>query len=160
MRKHGSGHIVNVSSIATQAHPPRFAAYAASKSALDAFSRCLDAEVRADGVAVTTVHMPLVRTAMTAPTSVYRGLPMLGTEEAAEMVLRGLLTRTHEVSTRLGKLGEVLTSVTPSLASLVMSAAYAILPDTTPPRDGAAPAASPMGAEALALSQVMRGVHL
>jgi NAD(P)-dependent dehydrogenase (short-subunit alcohol dehydrogenase family) len=161
MRERGSGQIVNVSSIATQAHPPRFAAYAASKSALDSFSRCLDAEVRADGVAVTTIHMPLVRTAMTAPTSVYRTLPMMGADDAAELVLRGLLTRAHEVSTRLGKLGEVLTSVTPALASLIMSAAYAILPDTGEVAgNGDAAARARFGAEALALGQVMRGVHL
>ena len=33
------GHVVNVSSIGVQTHPPRFAAYVASKAALDAFQR-------------------------------------------------------------------------------------------------------------------------
>ena len=39
MRERGSGHIVNISSIGVQTNPPRFSAYVASKSALDAFTR-------------------------------------------------------------------------------------------------------------------------
>src|SRR3954469_7752618 len=38
MRARKRGHIVNVSSIGVQTYPPRFAAYIASKAALDAFS--------------------------------------------------------------------------------------------------------------------------
>ena len=40
MRERKSGHIINVSSIGAQTNTPRFSAYVASKSALDAFSRC------------------------------------------------------------------------------------------------------------------------
>ena len=39
MRKRKSGHIINISSIGAQTNTPRFSAYVASKSALDAFSR-------------------------------------------------------------------------------------------------------------------------
>src|SRR5947209_4173786 len=39
MRERRSGHIVNVSSIGVQTNPPRFAAYVASKAALDAWTR-------------------------------------------------------------------------------------------------------------------------
>ena len=39
MRERKSGHIINVSSIGAQTNTPRFSAYVASKSALDAFSR-------------------------------------------------------------------------------------------------------------------------
>ncbi len=37
-RATGGGHIVNVSSIGVQTNPPRFAAYVASKSALDGWT--------------------------------------------------------------------------------------------------------------------------
>ena len=40
MRERKSGQIINVSSIGVQTNTPRFSAYVASKSALDAFSRC------------------------------------------------------------------------------------------------------------------------
>ncbi|HEY6780238.1 MAG TPA: SDR family oxidoreductase, partial [Thermoleophilaceae bacterium] len=55
------GHIINVSSIGAQTNTPRFSAYVASKSALDAFSRCVAPEVLGDNVDFTTVYMPLVR---------------------------------------------------------------------------------------------------
>ena len=41
MREQGFGHIVNISSIGLQVNTPRFAAYLASKAALDAFSRSI-----------------------------------------------------------------------------------------------------------------------
>ncbi len=77
MRERGSGHIVNVSSIGVQTNPPRFSAYVASKAALDAFSRVVASEVIGDGVTFTTIHMPLVRTPMIAPTKMYDAFPTL-----------------------------------------------------------------------------------
>ena len=75
MKEHGGGHIINITSIGGQTYPPRFAAYVASKAALDAYSRCLASEVAADGIDITTVHMPLVRTPMIAPTGIYKNFP-------------------------------------------------------------------------------------
>src|SRR5205814_3740632 len=57
MRERKSGHIINVSSIGVQTNTPRFSAYVASKSALDAFSRCVAPEVIGDGINITTVYM-------------------------------------------------------------------------------------------------------
>ena len=48
MREQKSGHIVNVSSIGVQTNPPRFSAYVASKSALDAFTRVASSETIGD----------------------------------------------------------------------------------------------------------------
>jgi NAD(P)-dependent dehydrogenase (short-subunit alcohol dehydrogenase family) len=161
MRERGRGHIVNISSIGAQTYPPRFAAYVASKAALDAFARCLAAEVVADGVAVTEVHMPLVRTPMIAPTSIYRSFPTISPEEAAEMVVTALITRPPEVSTRLGRFGQVVSAVAPGVSELVMSAAYAVLPESAPRREGEAPPAeAPVSPEAWALGRLMRGIHL
>src|SRR5438128_10295049 len=44
MRERKSGHVINVSSIGVQTNPPRFAAYVASKSALDAWTRVVGSE--------------------------------------------------------------------------------------------------------------------
>src|SRR5947209_8867488 len=60
MRERKSGHIVNISTIGLQVNTPRFAAYVASKAALDAFSRSMAPDVVGDGVHVTTIYMPLV----------------------------------------------------------------------------------------------------
>ncbi len=161
MRERGRGHVINISSIGAQTFPPRFAAYVASKAALDAFSRCLAPEVAADGVAITEIHMPLVRTPMIAPTSIYRNFPTISPDEAADMVVQSMLSRPPEVSTRLGKAGQVTNAVSPGLAQLLMSAAYAVLPDSAPRKDGegrAEPAT--VSPEAWALGRLMRGIHL
>jgi NAD(P)-dependent dehydrogenase (short-subunit alcohol dehydrogenase family) len=162
MRDRGDGHIVNVSSIGAQTYPPRFAAYVASKAALDAFSRCLAPEVTSDGVAITEIHMPLVRTPMIAPTSIYKSFPTISPDEAAEMVIKAIMTRPHEVSTRLGKFGQLTNNVAPGLAQLLMTAAYAVLPDSAPKAgsDGAEKKEAPVSVEAYALGQLMRGIHL
>ena len=86
MRERRSGQIINISSIGVQTNTPRFSAYVASKAALDAFSRCMASEIIDDGVEVTTIHMPLVRTNMIAPTKLYDHFPAITPDEAGEMV--------------------------------------------------------------------------
>ena len=90
------GHIINVSSIGVQTHTPRFSAYVASKAALDAWSRCVASEVVDDGVHITTIYMPLVRTPMIAPTKMYDAFPTITPEEAAEMITRAMITQAEE----------------------------------------------------------------
>jgi NAD(P)-dependent dehydrogenase (short-subunit alcohol dehydrogenase family) len=158
MRQRGRGHILNISSIGAQTYPPRFAAYVASKAALDAFSRCLAPEVAHDGIAITEINMPLVRTPMIEPTSMYRSFPTISPEEAADMVVQAIISRPHEVSTRLG---QVMNAVTPGLSQLVMSAAYAALPDSAPRGDGEGGGEeATVSPEAWAVGRLMRGIHL
>jgi NAD(P)-dependent dehydrogenase (short-subunit alcohol dehydrogenase family) len=161
MRERRRGQIINISSIGAQTYPPRFAAYVASKAALDAFSRCLAPEVAGDGVAITEIHMPLVRTPMIAPTSIYKSFPTISPDEAAEMVVQSMISRPPEVSTRLGKAGAVTNAVNPGLSQLLMSAAFAVLPDSAPRKDadGRAEPAQ-VSPEAWALGRLMRGIHL
>ena len=102
MRERGFGHIVNVSSIGVQTSPPRFSAYVASKSALDAWTRVVSSEVIGDGVSFTTIHMPLVRTPMIAPTKMYDHFPTISPEEAADLICEGLRARPKSINTKLG----------------------------------------------------------
>jgi NAD(P)-dependent dehydrogenase (short-subunit alcohol dehydrogenase family) len=160
MRERGSGHVVNISSIGVQSYPPRFGAYVASKSALAALSRCIQPELAEDGVAITNIHMPLVRTPMIAPTGIYRNFPTIDTDQAAEMVLQAILSRPPEVSTRLGKLGEAVDTLSPGLLSFVMTGAYHAFPDSGGARDGRAEGESEeMSVEAAAMAYLMSGVH-
>ena len=115
MRARKSGHIINISSIGMQTNPPRFSAYVASKAALDAFSRVIASEVIDDGVHITTIHMPLVRTPMIAPTRMYDMFPAITPEEAAEMIAKAMVDQPKKVATRLGNFGELLYAVAPKV---------------------------------------------
>jgi NAD(P)-dependent dehydrogenase (short-subunit alcohol dehydrogenase family) len=160
MRERRSGHIVNISSIGAQVYPPRFGAYVASKSALASLSRCIGPELADDGISVTNIHMPLVRTPMIAPTGMYENFPTIDTNQAAEMVMQALLSRPPEVSTRLGKLGEAVDTLSPGLLHLVMTGAYHAFPETAPGRDGGSEAGEEeMSTEAAAMAYLMRGIH-
>lgn len=56
MKARGSGHIVNISSIAGRTGAPQGEGYNASKFALAGMSDCLFQELRKDGIKVTTVY--------------------------------------------------------------------------------------------------------
>ncbi len=166
MREQKSGHIINVSSIGVQTNTPRFSAYVASKAALDAFSRCMAPEVVGDGVSVTTVYMPLVRTPMIAPTSIYDAFPTLSPEEAAGLITDAILDKPKRVATRLGTFGQILYSISPKSVDQIMNAAYKIFPDSKAARkdkDGAAEGdgqkEQEMSTEAVAMAYLLRGVH-
>lgn len=101
MLESGRGHIVNVGTwTVPTGTSPRFAAYQSSKTALTAFGRCVDAELSGRGVAVTSVHYPLVHTAMSAPTPEYRKLPGLTPEQAAAWILTAIRHRPVQVIPR------------------------------------------------------------
>jgi short-subunit dehydrogenase len=121
MRARRRGHVINVSSAGVQVGTPLFSAYVASKAALDAFTRVAAGETRADGVRFTTVHMPLVRTPMIAPTAAYRELAALTPEQAAEIVLRALITHEKQLGTYLGALFSLAHILLPDAAEHVLS---------------------------------------
>ncbi|MEQ1439829.1 SDR family NAD(P)-dependent oxidoreductase [Fontimonas sp. SYSU GA230001] len=113
MLERRSGQIVNVSSMSTLMPTPRFAAYVASKSALEGFSRTLAAELVGSGVQVSVVNFPLVKTAMTAPTAVYRYLPQMDVDDAAEWIVRAIDKRPYRVANRLGEAWNAATALLP-----------------------------------------------
>jgi NAD(P)-dependent dehydrogenase (short-subunit alcohol dehydrogenase family) len=161
MRERKRGHIINISSIGTQAYPPRFGAYVASKSALAALSRCIGPEVSDDGVAITNIHMPLVRTPMIAPTGIYKNFPTSSPDEAAEMVASAILTRPPEVSTRLGKMGETVNTIAPGLLQFIMTGAYHVFPESAGKEGQRAERAADeeISVEGAAMAYLMRGIH-
>jgi thioester reductase-like protein len=158
MRERGSGHIVNVSSIGVQANPPRFSAYVASKAALDAFSRVVASEVIGDGVTFTTIHMPLVRTPMIAPTKMYDAFPTLTPEEAADMICEALRARPKEMGTWMGKFGEVAYTLSPSAVDRLLHLAYRVFPDSAASK-GHKDLEEHVSFEQIAMATLTRGVH-
>ena len=153
------GHIVNVSSIGVQANPPRFSAYVASKAALDAFSRVVATETFGDGITFTTIHMPLVRTPMIGPTKLYDRFPTSTPEAAGEMVLKALLDRPKDVSTRLGSVAEVAYAVAPGMVDQVLHVAYRVFPDSAAARGGDGDEGEGPTRAAEALTRLLPGVH-
>jgi len=101
MLEQGGGQVVNVSSVAALMSSPRFAAYSASKAALDSFSRSLRIELASSGIDVTTISYPLVKTAMTEPTKVYKYFPQMEVADAARWIVEAVQTRPARRSTPL-----------------------------------------------------------
>jgi short-subunit dehydrogenase len=133
MRAQRFGHVVNVLSWGVQMKAPKFAAYLASKSALDTWSRIAGREVYADGVTFTNMRFALIRTAMSAPTETYAGRGK-SPEWAAARIVRALEERPVTVSTRSGNVGEVLNLVAPRLSDAMFSRFDRLFPDSAAAR--------------------------
>ncbi len=130
MRERKSGQIINVSSIGVQTNMPRFSAYVASKSALDAFSRCIASEIVDDEVDITTIHMPLVRTPMIAPTKMYDRFPTITPDEAAGLITQAIIHRPKRIATPMGTLGQILYAINPKSIDYILNTAYHMFPDS------------------------------
>jgi NAD(P)-dependent dehydrogenase (short-subunit alcohol dehydrogenase family) len=164
MTKQRFGHIINVSSIGVQTGVPRFSAYVASKAALDAYSRIAASETLGSGVTFTTIHMPLVRTPMIAPTKMYDAFPAITPQEAGEMVCEAIRSRPKNINTRLGTFAEVMYALSPKVVDQVLHLAYKAFPDSVAAKkhvEGEPPEEpTRLSGEQLALAHVLKGIHL
>jgi NAD(P)-dependent dehydrogenase (short-subunit alcohol dehydrogenase family) len=154
----GGAHIVNVSSIGVQTSPPRFSAYVASKSALDAWTKCAASEVVGDGITFTTIHMPLVRTPMIAPTKMYDAFPTITPDEAADMVCEAIRAKPKQINTRLGTFGEVAYALQPKAVDQILHMAYRVFPDSAAAKGKKDPDEK-ASMEQIAMANLMKGVH-
>jgi len=165
MRERRSGQIVDISSIGVQTNTPRFSAYVASKAALDAFSRCVASEIVDEGVAITTINMPLVRTPMIKPTKMYDRFPTITPDRAADMICEAIIHRPKRIATPLGTLGQILYAINPKSMDYILNSAYKLFPDSQAARGDKAEAAGRPTAneeasrEQVAFAYLMRGVH-
>jgi short-subunit dehydrogenase len=144
MRQRGEGRIVNIASIGGRIGVPHLAPYCASKSALVGLSDSLRAELRRDGIYVTTVLPGLMRTG-SPPNAQFKGrhkqeyawfaisdaLPVLSmkAERAAAQIIeacrRGAARLTIGLHTKVAIAGHELL---PGLAAQVTAAVNALLP--------------------------------
>ena len=153
------GHIINISSIGVQTNTPRFSAYVASKAALDAFSRCIASEVLQDGVQLTTVHMPLVRTPMIAPTTMYDRFPTMTPTEAADMICTTMIRKPKSVGTPLGNVGALAYQIAPRGVDVLMNYGYKMFPDSKAARGSERARSEEPTSEGVAFAHLLRGVH-
>jgi NAD(P)-dependent dehydrogenase (short-subunit alcohol dehydrogenase family)/uncharacterized protein YbjT (DUF2867 family) len=160
MHRQKSGHIVNISSIGVQTNPPRFSAYVASKSALDSWSNVVASEVVGNGITFTNIHMPLVRTPMIAPTTLYDKFPTISPAQAADTVIEALVEKPHEINTMLGNAGAIAHTVAPKMAFRVLNMAYHVFPDSAAAKgQREAPSAGTRETEQIMLAKVFKGIH-
>jgi NAD(P)-dependent dehydrogenase (short-subunit alcohol dehydrogenase family) len=159
MTERRRGHVINISSIGVLANSPRFSAYVASKAALDAFSRCAQAEFSGQNIAFTTINMPLVRTKMIGPTKVYDSVPTLSPEEAADLIVQAIIERPSRIATRLGIFSAALNAVFPKAYEVVMNTAFQLFPDSAAAKGEKSADAPAASGEQIAFAAMMRGVH-
>jgi NAD(P)-dependent dehydrogenase (short-subunit alcohol dehydrogenase family) len=159
MVEHKRGHIINISSIGVLSRAPRFSAYVASKSALDAFTECAASEFLDKGVHTTNINMPLVRTPMIAPTKIYENMPTLSPEEAADLVVEAIVYRPVRIATRLGIFGAVCHAIAPKLTQVMLNTAFNMFPDSAAAAGKKAGEPQPLTAEQVAFAQITQGIH-
>jgi len=153
------GHISNISSIGVLSRAPRFSAYVASKSALDAFSECAASEVIDKGIHFTNINMPLVRTPMIAPTKIYENVPTLAPEEAAGLVVEAIVYRPVRIATRLGIFGAVCHAIAPKITQVLLNTAFNMFPDSSAAQGKKGAEPQPLSPEQIAFAQLTQGIH-
>ena len=152
------GQIINISSIGCLVNAPRFAAYVASKSALDAFSRSLSSEVKQDNIDISTIYMPLVRTPMIAPTKIYNYAPTWSVDKASSLVVDAAIHKTKRIKTFLGQTMEMSYAVAPKFNDSLLARGFQLFPSSAKAR-GKKDDEAPSG-ETMALAYLLRGTHL
>ena len=101
---------------------PYFAAYLATKSALDAFGDSLMSELQHEGIHVSSVYLPLVKTEMMAPVEEYAGRrDVMTPKRAATMILDGVVDRRRRVMTPIGTLFSFSNRITPASTSRILN---------------------------------------
>jgi NAD(P)-dependent dehydrogenase (short-subunit alcohol dehydrogenase family) len=159
MAQRKRGHIINISSIGVLTNAPRFSAYVASKAALEAWTRCAASEFLDCGVEFTTINMPLVRTAMIAPTTLYEHLPTIVADEAADLIVDAIIRKPTRIATRLGIFGEMVHAIAPRIAHIIMNTAFRMFPESAAAQ-GQKPGSERASADQIMFAQLLRGVHL
>lgn len=139
MRAQGFGHVVNIVTWGVQMKAPKFAAYIASKTALDTWSRIAGRETYADGVTFTNMRFSLVATAMVVPTDAYDNRASMSAEQAAAKVVRALEDRPVTWDTVPGRIGAVVNVAAPRLSDALMSRFHRSVPDSAAARGERAP---------------------
>jgi len=90
MRPRGTGHIVNVASLAGKGGYPGLATYAATKHAVVGLSEAVRFELHGSGVDVSCVMPGIVNTELAAGMGVARGLKNLQPEQVADAIVAAL----------------------------------------------------------------------
>ncbi len=97
MRPRGSGHIVNVASVAANIPFPGGATYAATKSGVFGFSEAIRAELHGSGVDISCMLPGFVRTELAAGLTEVPGFPPITADDVAAAIVDTLQRPRFEV---------------------------------------------------------------
>ncbi|MDR1117910.1 MAG: SDR family NAD(P)-dependent oxidoreductase [Bifidobacteriaceae bacterium] len=125
MARAGEGHVIGVSTTSVDLPGPAWSAYEASKAAFDVWLGALAPELARSGVAVTSVHLPRVATAMSAPTAGRYPVPELTCAQAASLLGRAIVERPRLIAPWWARLGGAVWRLQPALPD----AAWSRLPE-------------------------------
>ncbi|MGB4775640.1 MAG: SDR family NAD(P)-dependent oxidoreductase [Daejeonella sp.] len=110
--KKNKGHIINISAINVLLAPvPYWAAYQSSKSAFDHWFRSVSPELNAGGINTTSIYLPLVKTRMIVPTTVYQKMPTMTPKHVAKIICRYILNKNRKFAPWwlvFGQLGSII----------------------------------------------------
>jgi hypothetical protein len=95
---------------------------------------------------------------MIAPTNLYNNVPTLSPEEAADMIAQACIFKPVRVATRLGITGQLMHALVPRIAQIAMNTSFRMFPDSSAAKGDKA-AKPQLSAEAVAMQQMMRGIH-
>jgi len=130
------GRIANVLTMGVLIPGPYFAAYLASKGALQAFGDSLAGELHGEGVDVAQIYLPLVKTEMMAPTKAYADrVDIMTPTKAAHMVLDGVVDRRRRVITPTGRFYALSNLFNPRTTTRVMNLLHRTFPTGDTPTD-------------------------
>ena len=146
MRAQGFGHVVNVLSWGVQLKAPKFAAYLASKSALDTWARIAGRETWSDNVTFTNMRFGLVSTAMVVPTESFEDRRAMSAEQAAARIVRALEDRPVTWGPVAAYVGEAVSFLAPRLSDALMARYDRMAPDSRAARGEACQPRSSDGA--------------
>lgn len=116
-----SGHLINVSTTSIDVPLPGWSAYTSTKAGFDVWLASVAPELRAAGVRTTSLHLPRVRTAMSAPTAGRYPVPELTIDQAADVVCRAIVHRPRIVRPWWAAAGGTLTGLAPGVADTVFA---------------------------------------
>lgn len=98
MIERGSGHIVNVASMAAKMVAPGMAVYNASKFGALGLSLAVRAEFASTGVSVSAILPSAVRTGLSSGVPLGGGMPTVDSEDVAGAIVRSVRTRRAEIT--------------------------------------------------------------
>jgi NAD(P)-dependent dehydrogenase (short-subunit alcohol dehydrogenase family) len=159
MSERRSGHIINISSMGVVGPPARFSAYIASKSALEGWSRCAEAEFCDRNIHFTNINMPLVRTPMIGPTKVYDVAPTLSPEQAADMVVDAVINKPSRIVTGMGRMFQIWHLLAPKLAATAMNIPFRMFSESSAARGLKQADQAEASSEQVAIAALLKGVH-
>ena len=68
---------------------------------------------------------------MIAPTKIYKYVPTLSPEEAADLIATAIVKRPKKIATNLGRIASITYTIAPDINNILMSIGFNLFPSST-----------------------------